>query len=73
MFRINKDYKLPYLKRVMPEGTLVNVIKNYENRTGEDAGKVVVRVVSVPRKTDHELVVESETAYAVNETLLEIN
>jgi hypothetical protein len=69
MFKIIKDYKIPYINRMIPEGTGVKVIGSFTQP--EDDDKIKVRIIQVPHIKNPTIPsVEFDTVYGIKESLL---
>lgn len=71
MFKLKKDYKIPYINRVIPAKTLVFALGGFKNP--EDSKRVKVRIERLGTHNNDRPVPKIGEVYGIDEDLLELN
>jgi len=79
MLTIKKDYKIPYIPRIIPAGTTMEHLGYFTKK--EDKGMIKVKILKVEELEDKKLLatkghyklVEPEQVYGIDESLLTKN
>ena len=69
MFKIKEDYKIPFIERTIPKGTIVRVVGSFDE--GKDDEKAKVKVVGIAKNSIKTKKVCPGDVYAIEENLLE--
>lgn len=66
--KIAKNYKIPYISRMIPKDTEIEVIGGFP----KEKGMIKVKIIRVPKVKLEHPIVESEDVYGIKEELLTI-
>ena len=65
MVKITKEYKVPYVNKVIPAGTTCSIIGVFN----KEPDIVKIKILTVPKKNRPENCVEFEDVYGVHENI----
>lgn len=68
MLTIKKDYKIPYISRIIPAGTEMEHLGHFTKR--DDKGKIKVEIGQVPKIKSEYKLVERGQVYGIDKNLV---